>query len=914
MCQLKMKYLLSLIVCFLTLNLFAQSEAANWYFGFGAGIKFNQANGTVTSLIDGSLVTYEGCTSISDDTGNLLFYTDGTYIWNKNHAFMNNGTGLLGDSSSTQSAIIVPKPGDPNIYYVFTVGSQFNNTGLHYSIVDMTLDGGLGAVTDRNIRLLNISSEKITAVLKDCISKSMWVVSFASEDGNNETYNTFHAFEVSTSGVNGSAVKSTFPISVMDPRGYLKLSPDGTKMACANFTASDETQHSQEKLFLYDFDTATGIVSNDNRLTINGRNNNPYGLEFSPNSQLLYVHSSNAFQSNSFNLDDDPANHRSTLTQFDLTQANIQTSQVIIDDRQLYRGGLQLGPDGKIYRALSATYQVGLPYLGVINNPNEVGTACNYQHNAINLSPNQSSQGLPPFIQSLFNIQIDIIKNGKSDINLALCDGDSYQLISENIPGATYTWTKDNIVLPSNTTSLLVTSSGHYEVLINPNNGDCEIEGQAYVLFNPNPTVENKILIQCDEDGLKDGITAFNLYEAYKEPYPGATLVYTFFTDIARTIEIDSHSYKNSSNPQTIYVQATNVDTDCYSFSELTLTVSLTDVNNTVLSPVCDDDGVEDGLHVFNLNDANLEILNGIPNVDLDISYYETYEDALLEVKKLGGNYINTLPYSQTIFARVENSNACYGISEVGLIVNRLPNIELTSVDYYCLNITPEFITLDAGLINDNPNNYTFLWSNGDTNHQTLVNAVGDYTVIVTNKISGCSKTRTITVESSNIATFKEIKVEDVTQNNTISVLATGEGIYNYALYDSENNVYKPYQNSNIFENVYPGIYTVYVKDVENDCGIVNSQVSVIGYPKFFTPNNDGINDNWQIIGVSDMFQPNTNITIYDRFGKLIKQLDPLNEGWDGKFNGQRLPSDDYWFSVKLQDGRVFKNHFSLKN
>ena len=80
-----------------------------------------------------------------------------------------------------------------------------------------------------------------------------------------------------------------------------------------------------------------------------------------------------------------------------------------------------------------------------------------------------------------------------------------------------------------------------------------------------------------------------------------------------------------------------------------------------------------------------------------------------------------------------------------------------------------------------------------------------------------------------------------------------------------------------------------------------------------FTP-NDGVNDTWQIIGASNIFQLNTSITIYDRFGKLIKQLDPLSEGWDGLFNGHVLPSDDYWFSVKLQDGRIFKNHFALKH
>src|SRR5690606_33986495 len=305
------------------------------------------------------------------------------------------------------------------------------------------------------------------------------------------------------------------------------------------------------------------------------------------------------------------------------------------------------------YRALSATYNTGLPYLGAIKNPNNVGTDCNYQHNAVNLSPNESSQGLQPFIQSLFNTQIDIIKNGKSDINITLCDGDSYQLVSEDIAGATYTWTKDNQTLPNNTYDLSVTESGHYEVVINPNNGDCEIEGQAFVLFNPNPTVENKTLIQCDEDGLVDGITTFNLNEAYRDSATTEPLDYSFYRDASHTVEVDGNAYKNTTNQQTIYVKATNTNTNCFSFAELTLVVSPTDVNDTILPPVCDDDGIEDGLHVFNLRDADSDILNGIPNIGLEISYYETYEDALLEVKKLGDTYTNKQPYNQTIFARV---------------------------------------------------------------------------------------------------------------------------------------------------------------------------------------------------------------------------------------------------------------------
>lgn len=908
-----------LIFCFLGLNIFAQSEASNWYFGYGAGIKFNPYTETVSTLNDGQLFTHEGCTTMSDNLGNLLFYTDGSFIWNKNHQYMANGVGLLGDSSSTHSAIIVPKPNDSNIFYVFTVGSRQSNTGLHYSVVDMSLNNGLGEVTESNVRLLNLSSEKVTAVLKDCISKSMWVVSFASEDGNRVAFNTFYAYEVGVNGVNPVPVKSTFSNNILDPRGALKLSPDGTKIACANATADDDNATTNDELFLYDFDTSTGKVSNQIELRINGENHNPYGLEFSPNSQLLYVHSYNNYRSNDNNNngnsnDNDTANHRSTLTQFNISSSNIQNSQIVVDERQLYRGGLQLGPDGKIYRALSAAYGEGLPYLGVIKNPNNIGLACNYEHNAINLSPNQSGQGLPPFIQSLFKKQIDIIQNGQSDTLLTLCEGSSYRLVSENIPGANYTWKKNNIILPNNTYTLIVTDTGHYEVEINPNNGECTKEGQAYVFINNNPSTKNLTLIQCDEDGVEDGITTFNLNEAYNTSSSSESLKYNFFLNSARTIKIDGSSYKNTQNPQTIYVTTTNMNTGCFSFSQLTLSVSLTDVNDTILPTVCDDDGTEDGLHIFNLKDADAEILKGIPNSNLSISYYETYEDALLEVNKLPVYYKNTQPYNQTIFARVENSNACYGISKVGLAIQKLPNIEAVGRDYYCINKFPEYITLNSGLINDNPNNYTYLWNNGETTHQIQINKIGIYTVSVTSKETGCSKKRSITVETSNTATFKEINVVDVTENNFITIVVTGEGVYNYALYDTNNNLYKPYQENNAFDNVHPGIYHVYVKDIENNCGVVMNQISVIGYPKFFTPNNDGVNDTWQIFGISDMFQPNTKILIFNRFGKIVKQLNPLSEGWDGLFNGEKLPSDDYWFSVTLQDGRIFKNHFTLKH
>ena len=901
------KIIILIIICFTCSYTFAQSEAANWYFGYNSGIKFNQSNNSISSLNNGELNTNEGCATISDSSGNLLFYTDGTTVWNKNHGVMQNGLGLYGDSSSTQSAIIVPKPNDPDIYYIFTVdnhGFDDSHLGLNYSAVDITLDGGLGGITTKNINLLRECSEKITAVLKDCITKSIWVVSFSSENGDFPSHTTFHAFEVNDSGVNTTSIKSTFPLNVNEHRGYLKLSPDGKKMACANV---------DNGLYIYDFDSTSGKASNQKELYFNSTSGNSYGLEFSPNSKLLYVHTSNDyFDREDPSLNEIPSNHRSLLIQYNLLATDIQGSAVTIDDRELYRGGLQLGPNGKIYRALSATYTQGLGYLGAINNPNVIGTGCNYQHNAISLSPNTSSQGLPPFIQSFFNAQIDIIKNGKSTTNLSLCANDTYTLAAENIPGATYIWTTDNTLLATDTDfDLEVTASGHYEVYIDPNNGDCAIEGEAYVNFNENPVAFDSTILQCDEDGVLDGLTLFNLNES-NEVLTGNVpdLSTKFYTDASRSNEIDGNAFSNTSNPQIIYVEVINSRTGCFDYSELTIDVSLTNSNNTSLDAICDDDGIEDGLHVFNLTDANNAIVNGLP-AGLDISYFETYDDALLETNNLGTSFTNTVPYSQTIYARVENANNCYGISEVLLTVNRLPNINTEDLTYYCINKFPQTITINASIIGDSPNNYSYNWSNGDNSYETQINQPGTYTVTVRNA-NGCSKERNVIVEASNIATINTVEVVDASQNNTITILASGEGLYEYALKNNDG-VQTPFQINNTFENVSPGIYTVIISDYKNNCGEVSSLVSVIGFPKFFTPNNDGVHDTWQVVGISSMFQANSSILIYNRFGKLLKQLNPIGTGWDGKFNGKKLPVDDYWFMVTLQDGRIFKNHFTLK-
>ncbi|MDO7171501.1 T9SS type B sorting domain-containing protein [Mariniflexile sp. AS56] len=903
-----MKKTLLILIFASSILCFGQKEASNWYFGDNAGIRFN-ADGSVTEITDGKLSTIEGCTTISDANGNLLFYTDGVTVWNKNHSIMPNGFGLFGDSSSTQSAIVVPKPKDPTIYYIFTVDTTVNNDpdfGFNYSIVDLTLEGGLGNITVKNNNLLDFTSEKVTAVVKDCVSQSIWVITYGPfEAGFN---NSFFAYEVSSTGLNTTPVVSTFSTFTEDSRGYLKLSPDGTKLVSSNATSG---------LYIYDFDKDTGTIANERRINIGFSLNNTkpqisYGVEFSQNNQLLYITS--YFETDRDNTNNPNAQY-GALLQYNLTAPNISSSEIVIDSRITYRGGLQLGPNGKIYRSMNDTYGQGTPYLSVINAPNNIGAACNYTNNSFRLSRN-ARQGLPPFITSFFSEKIDIIGNNSSSTELLLCEGDIFTLKSDVIPGATYSWTRNDEPLTNSTNELEVVEDGFYKVFIDPNTGECDstFEGVAYVTYNENPAANNYTLSQCDEDGVAGGFTRFNLNEATtyltgNDP----TLSVIFYTDAARTDEItNTKAYNyNSDAPQPVYVSVLNTKTGCSSTSILTLNVTTSQIADFTPTPLCDELGSEDGINVFNLDTITTE-MQASYNFIYNITYYKTFEDALLEQNKLAISYTNKTPYSETIYARVENDNSCFGINKVILTINKLPIIQTEDSLFYCLNKFPETVTIDAGMLNDSPNNYTYQWSTGETSYQIQVNETGSYSVIVSNA-NGCSKERVVTVNPSNIATIGDVVIKDVTQNNTVTVLVSGEGTYEYRLLDENNNVYANFQTSNLFENVKPGIYTISVKDVKNDCGIVNDKISVIGFPKVFTPNGDGYNDTWQVYGVSKMFQPNTKILIFDRFGKLIKQIKPLEEGWNGLFNGKELPVDDYWFSVELQDGRIFKNHFSLK-
>ena len=372
------------ILCLFSFNVYkvvAQNEANTWYFGYHAGIDFS--SGIPVVLTNGQTQTLEGVASISNSSGQLLFYTNGVSIWNNQHQLMPNGSGLFGGISSTQSAIIVPKIGDAARYYVFTVDEFGGIKGLNYSIVNMGLDNGRGDVELKNIPLTSPVCEKITAV-KHCNGRDIWVITHAWNS------DAFYSFLISSTGVSAVPVISNAGIFVtgnVDATiGYLKASPDGKKIA---------TAHHLQGLELLDFNNITGVVSNPVSLFLPNENySNPYGVEFSPLGRFLYVTVSDYF------LNVFP--HHNWLLQYDVSLSNaaaiITSKKIIYSDNLPVQtlGALQMGPNGKMY-------MVGETIQGIsaINLPDSSGTACQFNFNQIPVGVNQICHyGLPSFIQS----------------------------------------------------------------------------------------------------------------------------------------------------------------------------------------------------------------------------------------------------------------------------------------------------------------------------------------------------------------------------------------------------------------------------------------------------------------------------------------------------------------------------------
>jgi hypothetical protein len=376
-----------LILLIFLLSLYGNAQNEQWCFGKNAGLDFS--SGTPVPF-QSSLFTNEGCASISDSNGDLLFYSDGIMVWNKNHQAMSNsipsspGGSLWGDPSSTQSAYIIPKPLSNTEYYIFVTDANSGPYGLTWNLIDMTLDSGLGDIgVYKNQTLFTASCEKITAI-RHANQIDFWLI------GHHVHNNEFAAYHISSSGVNYSAVVSSAGFSVLGStanlRGYMKGSPNGDLIAVAT--------EGGDRFELFAFDNNTGVVSLIATTGSNSMYADAYGVEFSANQQYLYG----------------SRRWGTPVYQWDissLTSAVLQNPVQIATLSSPYGGALQYAPDGKIYIARSSN-----PHLSVINFPEQAGLSCQFSEVGVNLlSPTVSKEGLPSYsinnaISSFLNIFI----------------------------------------------------------------------------------------------------------------------------------------------------------------------------------------------------------------------------------------------------------------------------------------------------------------------------------------------------------------------------------------------------------------------------------------------------------------------------------------------------------------------------
>lgn len=679
--------------------MFAQNEASHWYFGQNSGLRFMQ-DGTVLPLSDGQLNTEEGCSSISDVDGNLLFYTDGRTVWDRNHVIMPNGsyaagTGLWGDISSTQSAIIIPKPGSDALFYIFTVDEPHHenaavypqafsgnytdpgsgnvpdtddgsNRGFNYSVLDLSLtgsNGSIGNITEKNLHLVTYNSmdgeevkckcsEKITAV-KDEQQNVYWVIT--------HFVNRFYAFKIDDNGVNPNPVVSTVGSLQQlngyrrNAIGYLKASPDGTKLAIAhqqNGTATGQASYSSGSIELFDFDISTGVVSNFIPIMPNVQG---YGVEFSPSSERLYA---------TYRIGTTPTME---LAQFDITAVNPQNTKQIIFDGTNHLYALQLAPNNKIYCATGFQNS-----LGVLHNPDALGIQCDYVPVGQILAPGRTVQlGLPPFITSFFNASIIINDT---------CIGSSTQFeLYSNQSVVSVLWnfgdgSSSTDISPIHTYS----SPGQYTVTVQIQSSEGSVTRSKSITIFHVP-VANPVdpIFLCATANESYDLSQNNAQILGNQPsstfgvryYNNLQDALHHLNDLGNQIEFTENS--------TLFVKVFNLQNPlCHDIIELAFYVSLKPDLLVADDFIVCEASPYTGQYLFDLTLKIPEILGDLSPSEFEVLFFDSPENALLGQNPIANQFLNTAPI-QDVYARVSYTDnpECFEVTSFKLKVLKTPEL-----------------------------------------------------------------------------------------------------------------------------------------------------------------------------------------------------------------------------------------------
>ncbi len=516
--------------------------------------------------------------------------------------------------------------------------------------------------------------------------------------------------------------------------------------------------------------------------------------------------------------------------------------------------------------------------------------------------------------------------NGIVNFNLTLKNAEI--LGAQTGIGVTYHTDPNEAILGQNAITSILTSNRIIYVRLTNSTTGCFSTTSFNLVVNPLPIVDSSVeLKQCDTDS--DAVTDFNLTQANLRISPDPSYTYTYHNSLAGALNntdlVSNEIVHTAPNGAKVWARITNTF-GCTRTAEVNLIVSATTIPPTYTYPLaaCDDylnasDPDDDGIDYFDLTVIEPVLTSQFPvGQSYTYSYYFNEADAISEQNAITTvtNFRNTIPFNQSIWVRIEsNLYDCAGLGPyLRLTVNPLPDFDLGQDLILCVDPVTGQGSQILNAIPTTAGTYSYQWTpanpSGNSGLFTITTA-GTYSVIVTNTTTGCQSSDSISfTTSSGPATIIAVLTTEAFSSGlaTIEAVVTGGfGIYEYSIDGID------WQSSPVFSGLENGSYTIYVRDIQG-CDILPSEpIQTITYPNYFTPNGDGYNDNW-VIRLPVNYE--ALISIYDRYGKLIKQIGSNGTGWDGTYNGNPMPSTDYWFKVEYTENgqrKEFKSHFSLK-
>lgn len=853
-----------------------------WYFGFRAGLDFNASPPAAITGPQFNTTMQETASTWCDETGSLLFYTNGRDVWNKNHQQMPGYTpDRLGSNvSASQGALIVPLPGSPSRCFIFTVPA-LGAGNLQVAEVDLSQGNGLGKVVSSNRVLLEAVSEKLTAV-PHCNGTDYWVIAHKANS------NEFAAFLISAGGVASSprlsAVGARHAVGI-DCAGHLKASPNGRRLAAAIF--------GQNALELFDFNNATGAVSSLIRLT-EPATTRAYGVEFSPNGKWLYL---------SGGYDEVAAVGVKAIYQLDATSntaAQLEASVLEVGQVSAASvGTLQLGPDAKIYVAqfnYSATANLqGYDALGVIARPDQRGTASGFVAEAIPYPRSNQNRrvqiGLPNLIAGFCRktpeVECQQVLGGA-------CGGGLLKALVTNADTVTYQWFRNGVEIQeaaAKHSTYKPNVAGKFKVKIKEALTPCPLEAESaeveVSLLNTTTDLKPQILPQsCGTFVLK-----INVSTDFDVLWTGPGLS-------GSTARLDTVRVSGQTGEVTYRVSATSrIDPTCK--SDTSLKVNFTQpppyrLGNPALNGACGQSLALNAPAAPGWTELRWQLPDG------QIVTQNPY------VTRVGGTY--------TVLAR--NASGCESRDQVTVTFQggsappqlSAPVTACSGQPAPALTATGQNITWFAD------STLTTRLGTGNSFVPTLGSRRGAVYFFATQTSSeGCAsraaRTSVVVAEGPRLALASRSVVTCFDDNQSLLLDAGTEPGVSYVWSRAGASVGASGPTLGVRA---PGLYRVRATSAggcasTDSVEVVEQCKPFVYLPDVFTPNGDGVNDEFAPTGQAiDEFE----LVVYNRWGEAIHRTQgsdfaaAAGQFWNGTLRGQAAPTGVYAWRIRVRSAQ----------